>query len=961
MAIKIKRIAGGSVPLTSKGAANGVPTLDANQKVVEDPASKGAASGVTANAADGMAEQAQSRVRYFDTVAAAKVATDLKAGQKVIVTEAGRGGTFNAVADATYATPDEGNTLQGDGKQLARVDFLVAPRKQSPTRFEHYAGDLSGLAAATRRTQQEANYWALRKALLAGAESGRRTVLDIPDIFEYYIPTDGTAVPPSAVLGTTQVDVAIPSLWLPRGSRVTIQGGGTLACKSWVPDYTYGFNGLLVPPETTLDMEGVNLEGPDYGFTLDTILVTGSASGTSLTLGGGRTGESFFTGKKVYIHYNRTAVNNGTVITRTIGTVTAGSTTLPLTEALPADWNTGLTAYAGIVLDPQDYSSHLDAHGDDWGTYTSRLIRGWGKHGAGGTDHRQININLRDVDIDGKKIYEAVSVQHGLAKVTVEGGKWTSLAQPLVMFSEDGISQKPVLHVTGTEIHDAAFVPAGQLTSDMSAVFGHSWYIHPNVNSRFIGVISRDSAGTPGKHYSAGGVTESAEYCDYYDCFFETSGEEFEPNNRGLHRLYNCQFKSVNLRGLDTNKTEFYDCELDDVGIAPSDFLFKGGKVKNITNVSMSSTNKLVMDGVEQVTIASGGAYAFVVTIGSPTLTFRKIPHFEILSAYGFEEVDYGDWLFEDVVFKGEPTNLWLAARAGGATITLRRVTQENQTKAFLLKQGGHAPDADTLTVEDSDVSVSTNFTTNQRFVPADKPHPSSIAAAATLPVKPSYNQYTVTGTTTVTNIPTGFTGTLALYFTSSCAIASSGNIRPATTEVRTGWVHLRFNESDNLWYEAAPLVLGAPRRIQKWFEKTGIADNIATSVFRITTPSTGTPRSGSYAVFIEMMVMSDQASSSRPAAKALTAKFVRSIEDVTGAVANTSAVTQEATASSFSSAATTDVGAVTISTVEVDEYTVDVQVAVDITGTTVDGVAVKALVDLMWFNFGSAPTVAAV
>lgn len=160
--------------------------------------------------------------------------------------------------------------------------------------------------------------------------------------------------------------------------------------------------------------------------------------------------------------------------------------------------------------------------------------------------------------------------------------------------------------------------------------------------------------------------------------------------------------------------------------------------------------------------------------------------------------------------------------------------------------------------------------------------------------------------------------------------------------------------------YHAAGLGAHA-NRIRFVATKT-VADNTATSVIRITTPNpSGDADAGGYSVYVHCLAQVGVISNINTCARSCTAMFARTMIR-TGVGVSSAVVAIATTASADSTAATRTIGTLTVSTVEVDEYNVDVQVTVDETGTDPTAeIHVVVAIDLLWYTFSPAPTVAAV
>ena len=136
-----------------------------------------------------------------------------------------------------------------------------------------------------------------------------------------------------------------------------------------------------------------------------------------------------------------------------------------------------------------------------------------------------------------------VSITRAMASVDIEDCQLTSHATPISMFTYNGsraAGDEVHLHIADSEIHDAAYAPAGRNPAYWSPVLGHGGYIHPNVNVRCVCTIFRDSQGTAIKHYSENTHTETAGYIEYTDCQMLRNAEGFDGGTVGTAVLTNC-------------------------------------------------------------------------------------------------------------------------------------------------------------------------------------------------------------------------------------------------------------------------------------------------------------------------------------------------------------------------------------------------------------------------------------
>jgi hypothetical protein len=151
----------------------------------------------------------------------------------------------------------------------------------------------------------------------------------------------------------------------------------------------------------------------------------------------------------------------------------------------------------------------------------------------------------------------------------------------------------------------------------------------------------------------------------------------------------------------------------------------------------------------------------------------------------------------------------------------------------------------------------------------------------------------------------------------------------------------------------------GAIGRVQ-FVAIKGLADNVATSVARITTANeAGDADSGVYAVFAHLLIANTNTmgTTGPSAAKGLTVQFCRAMGN-TGTGVNSAVVEVVETASAAIAPAQRDIGAVTVTLLEVSEYVVDVQVQADHTGALGSVLACVMEINLNWYGFLTAPRI---
>lgn len=149
---------------------------------------------------------------------------------------------------------------------------------------------------------------------------------------------------------------------------------------------------------------------------------------------------------------------------------------------------------------------------------------------------------------------------------------------------------------------------------------------------------------------------------------------------------------------------------------------------------------------------------------------------------------------------------------------------------------------------------------------------------------------------------------------------------------------------------------------IEQSFLVSAIADNVATTVFKILTKNeSGSNDGGGYSCKVEAVILHAGGSADTIAAvKSFEAHFGRVM--IGGGTGVSTAVSEiSETASAATSAISRDIGTVTMTTTEISEYEVDVKLTIDLTGSTVSTGNVVLFVRLVYYGFLTAPVMVAV
>ena len=250
-----------------------------------------------------------------------------------------------------------------------------------------------------------------------------------------------------------------------------------------------------------------------------------------------------------------------------------------------------------------------------------------------------------------------------------------------------------------------------------------------------------------------------------------------------------------------------------------------------------------------------------------------------------------------------------------------------------------------------------------------------SAAAAGVVRIDNNYFEANATDDSTETISISGASG-YPVQFTLRGNTFAPGWVNPL---LKTNYVEnsiVEWNSMVNLWptamvtstnsdvtviddYQKTEILEGISGRVTKSFLKKGLADNAATTVFRIQTNNeTGNTDGGAYSVVVHALVTHGvSAAGGNSAMKSLTAQFGR-VMNYNGTWVN-SAVTEDVEiASAAIDAGMRDIDTITVTLVETSEFLTDVQFTVDLSGAAITTANVTIAVELVYFGFLTPPRI---
>jgi hypothetical protein len=147
---------------------------------------------------------------------------------------------------------------------------------------------------------------------------------------------------------------------------------------------------------------------------------------------------------------------------------------------------------------------------------------------------------------------------------------------------------------------------------------------------------------------------------------------------------------------------------------------------------------------------------------------------------------------------------------------------------------------------------------------------------------------------------------------------------------------------------------------VRKAIRVTGIADNVATALFTVTTPNGGgTADGGVYTCNISATIGHPGSSgATSQAVKKWSGSFSRAMI-ASGSGASTALENVFSGTSVATAPATRDISTVTFTTAETTEYIITVSVQIDLTGASVANAIVVADIELIYSGFSSEPVIA--
>ncbi len=230
-------------------------------------------------------------------------------------------------------------------------------------------------------------------------------------------------------------------------------------------------------------------------------------------------------------------------------------------------------------------------------------------------------------------------------------------------------------------------------------------------------------------------------------------------------------------------------------------------------------------------------------------------------------------------------------------------------------------------------------------------------AAAGSFTGNVTSSAFTGTGGT-IDNTTIGATTAASVRATTIVGTDATNSTSPTTGALKTaGGAGIAGNAYIGGALNVAGCSTYGSRRVECAFTKNAIADNTATTIFRVTTV---TGESGGYVVKTYTMAGANtgQTSGTDVASKSHYAHFARALNSGSGSNTAVSEISESAAAATNSGV--TSVGTVTITVVETSELLNDIQILIDTTGSTATTGNVVMFVVLEWTGLTTAPVMTA-
>lgn len=284
---------------------------------------------------------------------------------------------------------------------------------------------------------------------------------------------------------------------------------------------------------------------------------------------------------------------------------------------------------------------------------------------------------------------------------------------------------------------------------------------------------------------------------------------------------------------------------------------------------------------------------------------------------------------------------------------------------------------AENIANKDTDGTLAANSDTKYASQKATKTYADNVSSNASVIAKVltafSAGAGTVSATDTILQAFQKVVGNIALKLTANSPITGATKTKitydanglvtagaDATTADIADSTNKRYVTDANLTDIGKITNLFGSNIVRKIITKTGIADNVATGLFTITTTNeTGSNDAGGYSCLIKLHIQHpDSVAAGATSAKFGMYQFTRTMEG-SGTGVN-GAISIILTGNSVPTAgATRDVGTITVTVTETSEYVQTVNIQVDTTGSGATTFLAVADIEVVYGSFTTAPVLA--
>jgi hypothetical protein len=443
-------------------------------------------------------------------------------------------------------------------------------------------------------------------------------------------------------------------------------------------------------------------------------------------------------------------------------------------------------------------------------------------------------VELDDIEIIGAAMQGGIGLWNAEGRVRCRNLRIDLLGVGICWFGDRGTSEK-YLDLIDCDVK--AGVAAEHTTGNGGQPYGVGVYVHPQVSVNVRGTHFHDCPRDAIKNFSGGGPSAfPAPHWTIYQgaTFLRCGWSIITPGMEGVTQIRGCAFLASPLAVRNdaaishcvfsespitttvTGKVTTWsttidgcDCHTNTPGVTLIDTLSGSKTVRNTRlrfGSACNATNRGAHVNTEarsriegcraESAVAAGGPVAFSYLVASGTHTLARS---DATGAFSYA-VSFQPTAGSGIALTVEDNDFSaLTSAAGGAW--LHTNSGNSAWKDMLIAGGnrlnGSAPDS-------GGVGITSVIRPRRGYLATP------IASAASVVLDPSYDEFRISGTTTINNLyfpgndVTNYAGAVRLIADGAWSTSASGNIRPATTAARTaGKVYTFYlDHSTGLWIE---------------------------------------------------------------------------------------------------------------------------------------------------------------